>query len=151
RGFAKVTLDVTRRKRAKDTLRSATLLLAYAFDFLSTLNEVARLFVPQMADGCLVELLDEKGELQLVAGAHVEPEQEQRAWELAASRPAEPDPAHGSARVLRTGKAEMHREDGLGPEHPAILRGLGARSYICVPLAARGRIFGAITLLRVPG
>jgi signal transduction histidine kinase len=61
----------------------------------------------------------------------------------------------GALAVMRTGKTEWLREipDQLlegaaqSPEHLALLRGLGLRSYILVPLSSRGRVYGALGLV----
>src|SRR5438093_1032036 len=62
---------------------------------------------------------------------------------------------HPRTRVLRTGRAELFpdiTEDGLAavagsPEHFEVMRQLGYRSCMIVPLVARGRSFGALTFV----
>src|SRR5688572_30096792 len=80
----------------------------------------------------------------------------QRARDLGRRIRHERNLEHGVAHVLRTGRSEIVPEvtdltwaaRALGVEHPELLRELGARSYMCVPLQARGKILGAITLVR---
>jgi len=69
--------DVTEQKRSE--LRSAFLaqasaVLASSLDYEQTLRNVAELAVPDVADWCAVDLLDEDGDRRTVAVAHVDPE-----------------------------------------------------------------------------
>src|SRR2546423_9927980 len=70
--------------------------------------------------------------------------------------PPDPEAAYGVPNVIRTTRAELFREisDELleqasadTPELLAVLRELGLRSSMCVPLIARGRALGAITFV----
>lgn len=159
RGFAKVVRDLSDRKRAEEARRflyDATVLLASALELQKTLHDVAHLVVPRMADWCLVDLLAEDGTIRQVAAAHVDPEKSRLAEELARRHPPQPELNRGVAHVIRSGKAEIYPDitdsrwlgELLGAEHPQILRELGALSYLCVPLVARGRVLGALTFVR---
>src|SRR5262249_1849336 len=67
----------------------------------------------------------------------------------------DPDSSHGVPQVLRTGRSEMMAEipDSLlvnaarDTEHLRIVRELGLKSYMVVPLITRGRTLGAITFI----
>ena len=69
--------------------------------------------------------------------------------------PYEPDQPYGPPHVLKTGDPElgalitdeMIRDFARDEEHYEILKGLGFRSYMCVPLQVRGRTLGAITFV----
>jgi len=69
--------------------------------------------------------------------------------------PPDPDAPRGVGQVLRTGRPELVPEipesllEGAArdAEHRELLRGLGLKSYMIVPLVARGRTLGAITLV----
>jgi PAS domain S-box-containing protein len=152
-----VCLDVTGRKRIERDLKfvaDASNELAGLRDYQDTLNRVARLAVPHFADWCAIDML-EGGSLQRVAIAHVDPAKEQLARELQRRFPADlgGSAAAGRWNVLRTGRAERVREmtgqllDQAvpDPDHRAALLALGLRSYMCVPLAARGAVLGVIT------
>jgi PAS domain S-box-containing protein len=156
-----VCLDVTERKRIERDLQfvaDASNELAGLRDYQDTMNRIARLAVPHFADWCAIDMLDESsGSLHRVAVAHVDPAKEQLARELHRRFPADPGSPTGGGRwsVLRTGRAERVREMSdqvleqavAQPEYKAALRALGLRSFLCVPLAARGKVLGVITFV----
>jgi serine phosphatase RsbU (regulator of sigma subunit) len=102
-----------------------------------------------------VDVLEEDGSLERLAVAHQDPEKVALVHELQERYPPDPDAPRGVAQVLRTGRSELVpeipeslvEEAARDAEHREILRGLGLKSYIIVPLVARGRIFGAISLV----
>lgn len=136
-------------------LAEASRILASSLEYETTLATVARLAVPQIADWCLVDLVDEQGTPQAVAIEHADPAKVELARELQRRFPPNPHSARGVYNVLRTGNAELEPEipDSMlkevvrGPEHLQMLRELGLRSYICVPLEARGKRLGVITFV----
>jgi PAS domain S-box-containing protein len=74
--------------------------------------------------------------------------------ELRRSYPARPARPEGTSKVLRTGSSELVRDvtepwlDAIAPDERQreILSALGLRSNILVPLVARGRTLGVLTL-----
>ena len=129
--------------------------LASSLDYESTLTSVANLVVPYFADWCSVNLLQDNQAINQVAVAHRDPEKVKLAWELYQRYPRDFDASEGVAKVLRTGLAEMVTEISdaalaaaiQDPEHLRILRELGLKSCIILPLMARERIFGAISFV----
>ncbi|WP_373528478.1 AAA family ATPase [Nostoc sp.] len=129
--------------------------LASSLDYESTLTSVANLVVPYFADWCAVDLLQDNQSINRVAVAHRDPEKVKLAWELDQRYPKKLDASEGVPKVLRTGIAEMVAEISdaalaaaiQDPEYLRILRKLGLKSCIILPLAARGRIFGAISFV----
>ncbi len=127
--------------------------LGESLDFRPALGDLARLIVPHLADWCAIDLVEASGGHQ-ISVAHSDPAKVELARELVRRYPANPDDAVG-ASVLRTGRAELYAdvpaafaERAAGDdEHRAILRGLGMRSVIVVPLTARGRTHGTLTLV----
>ena len=159
-GMAGVCMDVTERKRIETDLKflaDASGELAGLGDYEAVLEKIARLAVPHFADWCLVDLLDEDGSLQRVAAAHADPAKEQLVRDLHRRFP--PDPGRiiggGPWNILRTGQAELASDvtdQALeraikDPVYLGVLRSLGLRSYLGVPLAARGRTLGVITFV----
>ncbi len=159
-GMTGVCLDVTERKRIESDLKflaDASGELAGLGDYEAVLEKIARLAVPHFADWCLVDLLNEGGSLERVAAAHADPAKEQLVRELRRRFP--PDPGRivgvGPWNILRTGQAELASDitdEALeraipDPEYLAAVRALGLRSYLGVPLAARGRTLGVITFV----
>lgn len=128
-------------------------ILAASLDYAATLTGVAQLLVPRLADWCVVHLVDDKGEATELVVAHMDPEKIVWARELQARYPS--TITHGVAHVLRTGKAELYAQisdDMLArgsrdADHLALLRAAGITSVLIVPLVARGKTLGAITLV----
>lgn len=130
-------------------------LLSASVDYDDRLATLARLVVPRFADWSAVDVVTPLGELRRLATAHVDPEKVRFVAELAKRYPADPNAPRGIHNVLRTGESLMVGEitDELlvasttNAQHLELVRNLGLRSYICVPLIARGRTLGAITFV----
>ena len=134
----------------------ASHLLGSSLDYETTLRNVAALTVPNFADWCTIDLVGDDGALERLAVAHVDPEKVALAEELRRRYPPNTNAPTGPGRVVRTGESQLVSEvpDGLlveltggDDELLGILRGLGLRSWMCVPLEARDRILGTITFV----
>ncbi|MDX6514089.1 MAG: hypothetical protein QOE36_3593, partial [Gaiellaceae bacterium] len=150
--------DIEDQKRAEENQRfllEAGSILAGSLDYRETLRGVAELAVAEMADWCVIDVVEPDGTVAQLAIAHHDSAKVSFARELQERYPPQPDSPRGSARVIRTGEAELVPEipDELLAEgavddlHLALLQELGLHSYVCVPLVARGGIFGAVTLV----
>jgi GAF domain-containing protein len=136
-------------------LASASELLNQSLDLDETLERLAFLAVPQAADWCGVELLQDDGSLRNVAVAHVDPAKIEFARELQERYPTDMGSPTGVPNVLRTGKSEMYAqipdellvEGAQDEEHLRIIRELGLVSVMIVPLASRDRTLGVISLV----
>jgi PAS domain S-box-containing protein len=134
--------------RASETLMSS-------LDYEQTLRNVAWLAVPEIADWCAVELVDERGARQQIVVAHRDPAKLELAARLRESVPPELRHDTSLGRVLRSGRPEIMREisdemlvaAARDDEHLRLLRAVGFRSLLVVPLKARGRAFGTMTLV----
>ena len=153
-----VGLDVTDRKRreiASRFLAGASAALAALTDPDSALQTVASLAVPEFADWCAVDMADGDGGLRRVAVAHVDPAKVKLAHAIYRRWPPDPNAPTGVPQVIRSGRSEMVADipdqmlvDAIkDPELLAIMRELGLRSYIGVPLTVRGKALGAITFI----
>jgi PAS domain S-box-containing protein len=143
-------------RRRMSFLAEASELLSSSLEYDKTLARLAELAVPGLADWCAIDMLREDGEIERLAVAHQDPEKVKWAYELQERYPPKPDDPHGVPRVLRTGEPEFLPEltEGILEEALAgdqelrkVVEELGLRSSICVPLRARGRTFGALTLI----
>lgn len=136
-------------------LAEAGTVLSSSLDYEETLRSVARLAVPAIGDWCAVDIMGERGDLQRIAVAHVEPQKVEYARQLQDRYPADPNAPGGVHEVIRTGKAaHMSRIPSAlleaaarDDEHLRIIRELNLTSYICVPLTVQGRAIGAITFV----
>ena len=148
--------DVKRAEIAQRLLAQAGEVLASSLDYEHTLGLVARLAVPHLADWCGVSLPDDRGVMiRSVAVAHADPEKVRFALEYNARFPVRADAPTGTAQVIRTGQSELATEipDELleqaiqDPEQLELIRTIGMRSVIIVPMVAAGRTIGAISLV----
>ncbi len=157
-GVAVQWRDITALKRADQANRylvKASEILASSLDYRETLNEVARLVVPELADWCAVEIANDDGKLEQLAVAHVDPEKARWGRELNRRYPPRPDDPAGVYHVLRTGRPELYTDitdemlvaSAIDAEHLTVSRSLGIRSAIVVPLGARERVLGVLTLI----
>jgi len=148
--------DITRLKDTEDRLRvlaDAGAILADSVDYPSTLQSLAELVVPRLADWCVVDIVEPSG-LRRVAVAHPDPRKRALAEEIQRRYPSDPDRPGGVGDVIRTGRTqlisrvsdEMLVAAARDDTHLDLIRGLGLRSAAIVPLIARGQVLGAITL-----
>ncbi|MGH7279125.1 MAG: GAF domain-containing protein, partial [Candidatus Rokuibacteriota bacterium] len=136
-------------------LAEASRLLAASLDYASVLAAVARLAVPDLADGCIVDLLDREGRLRRETVATRDPAKEALARELMRSYPPDPEGQHPLMAVVRSGQPIVLPEvpDTLleavakDPEHLRLARELNIRSALIVPLKARGKVLGALSMV----
>jgi PAS domain S-box-containing protein len=149
--------DITEVKRAEiaeSFMAEVSRVLASSMNFSKTLQEIARLAVPQIADWCAVDVLGENGEIEGVAVHHRDPAKLVQAQLLQRSYGASLEDERGVAEVIRTGSARLfaridsealarHARDD---EHLRLMLELGTTSAIIVPLAAPSRTVGALTL-----
>jgi PAS domain S-box-containing protein len=137
-------------------LAASSKVLASSLDFEETLRAVADLAVPEVADWCAVDLLAEDGTLRRVAVAHPDPAQVEVAQRLAELYPTPRNASTGIWHVIDTGEAELHAHipDELitaaatNEEHRQMLRSLGLKSAVTVPLTGRSRVLGGLTLVQ---
>jgi PAS domain S-box-containing protein len=157
--FIGTVMDVTVRRRAEDNLRflaQASEVLATSLDYEDTLRRMAWLAVPVLADWCAVDVLDARGKGRRLVLAHRDVEKVRVAEEVDRLYPRAEDPHSVSDRVMRGGEALLAPE--ISPEalaayardegHLRLLRELGLRSLLVVPLRSRERVLGALTLVR---
>ena len=138
--------------RRQAFLAEASALLISSFDPDTILRNLARMAVPHVADGCLVDLLaEDRISVRRVAFAHIDPGMTDIAWESEVGAAAQGDSA---LRLIRTSEPALYPDVDEAaltaitgrPEQVEMLRRWGLRSAMVVPVMARGRILGTITL-----
>ena len=145
--------DITEVKRAEHTQRflaQAGALMASSLDYEQTLNRIARLAVPRLADWCNVTM--PRGDhLQSVALVHVDPAKLELAHEYQERYPTAID-APGAARLLGGQSLRVNHIDDAAlaaivpdPEQRAAARRLGLRAFMAVPMRGAGGPIGSIT------
>jgi signal transduction histidine kinase len=154
-GAAVVFQDVTaeRRSTARERfLAAATEQLADSIEWDETLARVARLALPFLGDWCMVVLVDDEGVPRPVAVETIEGAQADVAREMREHYPVDLEAEHGCGRVLRTGEPELlpdvrdfaGRSGATTRARAELLARMGLRSFMAVPLSARGRILGVL-------
>ena len=153
---------IAERERSKAQLLSeASKLLFASFDCGAALASLAQLLVPQLGSWCAIAI-DDGADRRLAASAHEDPAKAdlvRRLWEPRAVAPSATGALDAAAAgildaAMRSEEpqlyAEITDESRLewvkGAEHAGIVRELGLRSAMVVPLRARGGVLGAIFL-----
>jgi signal transduction histidine kinase len=145
-------------QRRNGTLRLMTEVgasLSSSLDYQLTLRQLAQQLVPVLADWSAIDVIDSTGEIKRLAAYHSDPEKLAFVLSLQERYPPPKDSHRGVPHVLRTGDPEWVPEipDELlnaaarDEEHLKIIRSLGLKSYVVMPLKARGRVLGAISLV----
>lgn len=152
--------NITARKQAEHrqhVLNEAGNLLASPLDQHITLQEIAHLIVPSLADYCRIALLDEQQQIKGITANHIEPEKIALVSALYEQYKDRASSSHGLQKLIENGQAELISvvsDDVLqtvadNPALVAMVTTLGLKSYMGVPLIARGRTIGAITFSSV--
>ncbi|MFW6175316.1 MAG: GAF domain-containing protein, partial [Acidobacteriota bacterium] len=134
-------------------LARAGTILASSLDLSETLASLARTMVPDLADFCVLFLMDETGKLRPHAVAHAEHGGEARLWELATAYRPEDVPDSLLLRVVARGEpvlvgnvqAEAGKHDCYEVAR-AFAGELLPDSVVVAPLTARGRALGVVIL-----
>jgi len=159
-GVVLVFRDVTVEKRAEKRrafLARAMETLASSLDYRTTLQRVAELAVPELADWCTIDILEPGARVsQQLAVAHVDPAKVAYARAIGQRYPSDRDAPTGSPQVIRSGKSELYPEipaalveaRARDAEHARMLRELKLESGMIVALRSEaGRTVGAMTFI----
>jgi len=152
--------DVHESQRATERARQrmaflaeASATLAASLDIRTTLRAVVRLAVPHLAESCILAVAEEDGSLRRLAVAHADPERQRLLDAHGPIIPTNGHDAHPMAVVLATGRplvdnaiTDETRTSYASGEYLELLRSLDIRARLVVPLEARGRRIGTLTL-----
>jgi PAS domain S-box-containing protein len=164
-GASKIARDITEKKRLEEKaerehrqtvfLAKTAVALSKSLDYEQTLKGIAALAVPSIADWCALDMVqDDEGEIACLAVAHADPAKVELGREVR-RRYEDSTMPYSVSRVIRTGTPAMIPEitDEMivaaargDQERIGMVRSLGLKSYISVPLMAGGRALGALTL-----
>lgn len=145
---------VAARRRLSFLVEADNVLLS-SVGFFERLRDTARLAVPSLADWCLVDIVEDGGAMIQAAAFHADVEKQELLSELRRHRDFGDDSSGVAARVLRKGEpesvsgeqAEIIPDLASNEESAKLLGELGVSSLISVPLLARGRALGVMTLV----
>jgi PAS domain S-box-containing protein len=155
---AAVTLieDVTAVRTAEAHTRilaESGRILSSSLDYQQTLQNVAHLAVPDLADWCEVDLVDEDLRREQIVIAHADPRLRELAHRARALEPPELIASSALRQVVTTGQSvrlfdvsDEHLADvAQSDRHLALLRELAIRSAIIVPMRVPARTVGAMS------
>ncbi|MEO6877139.1 MAG: PAS domain-containing protein, partial [Gemmatimonadaceae bacterium] len=156
--------DLTESRRAEAAatfLSEASRLLTSSADYQTTLTNFANAAVPRLGDWCAVDVLTEPDSqqwppaIERVAVVHQDPDKVSLATTLTTRFPQDWTRETGTPAVIRT-REPMFVPDvtdamlvgsAQSDDHLALMRALHFRSIMIVPLVARDRVLGTITLV----
>ncbi|HSR40532.1 MAG TPA: ATP-binding protein, partial [Longimicrobiales bacterium] len=149
-------LDAERREAASRLLARTSSLLASPRDYREGLRRFSDILVPELADLCVVLVLEEAGGLEWVALRHADPEGQVVLEEARAQYDPTGNPRSLVLEVLAGERAVIVDEVTAasfdrrlgGQAGEAVVRELDLRSLALVPLRARGRRIGVLVLGR---
>jgi len=135
-------------------LAEAGQLLSGAPDLGLTFQKVARLAVPEIAQWCAFDVPDGHGGVRLAALAHADPEKVSLGREMRTRFPPDLSSERGVSRAL-AGESEYYPEipdellaqTATSEEHLEMVRAVGIRSAIIVPVRSGERVLGALSLV----
>ena len=134
-------------------LGEATAVVSQTLDHRGVFDALARLCARSFADWAMINL-EEKGAMVRIAGAHHDPDKEPLLRELAERYPPRPGSTTLVWQVLRTGEAlelpvlaeDQIRASCVDEHHAELIRRLGTRSMVVVPLHVRDAVIGALSV-----
>jgi PAS domain S-box-containing protein len=156
-GVVIIFRDITEKRRQEERRaflsEISTQLLETSLDYEARLARVAELAVPRLADWAAIDMLADDGSIRRLAVAHIDPRKIEYVDELGRRYPTDRQSPMGVPYILRSGQSELVTEitDDLlaatarNAEHLRLIREIGLRSYIGVPLIVHGRTLGVIT------
>ena len=142
-------------RRRLEMLASAGAVLSRSLQPHATLEALASIIVPGIADWCRVDLVDADGRLQRALTHHSDPQRSRFGTELVQKLRAAPETPGSMAWTVATGRSHMATFDsprGFDETRDRDLmtfaQAIGMRAYFTVPLVARGRTLGAMAALQ---
>ncbi len=150
--------DITETRRSARTMRflaETSRALASSLDYSAALRSAAQMAVAEIADWCTVDVVGEDGEIELLVAVHRDPVRQAALLEAVRRHKNAQCNRREVWNVLRTGKPlllpevthEMIAQTAVDEEHLRLRREVGFQSLMIVPLVARGRILGALSLV----
>lgn len=156
-GAAKIVRDITHYKQMEQNLKflsEASKILSSSLDYQTTLNSVAQLAVPDIADWCAVHLVED-GQAKQVALTHKDPQKIKWAMQINKQYPQDMDAKTGVPNVLKTAKSELYPQipdemivaAAKDKNHLKLIRNIGLKSAMIVPIIINNKCIGAITFV----
>jgi signal transduction histidine kinase/FixJ family two-component response regulator len=127
--------------------------LAVSLNYDETLGIAARVLLPEIADWCLLTVVEERPRRLLAVLCHTDPDREAVGRSYLEGHPLDLRAERGPAQVIRSAEMDWTNLDSAlvtnaPSEDAAIAAQLGHGSGLCLPLVAQGTAMGALTLVR---
>lgn len=127
--------------------------LAEADDLGATLERLGDLAVAALGEICLIDVLNEEGQLTRMVAKHRDPRRQQETDRLRTEFPPDPEGEHPAVLAVSAGRSlwsdrftePFLRATTRNEEHLALVQSLGFHSYVTVPLVAEQRVLGSVT------
>jgi PAS domain S-box-containing protein len=160
-GASIVARDITAEKRQRSAhvfLARAAAALDASLDREETARTIVETAVPDLAELCVIDFLEEDGSIGQAAVAAADPEVAAELDAIRRESPLDPQGDHPVARVLRTGRPlvlpdltmpEIQDEVAQSDEHRSFIVRSGYNSAAVAPMFARSRLVGALSFLHV--
>ena len=156
--FTAYLRDLTERRRlesAHELLLHASGVLLASLDYEQTLKNLSEVVVPAFADWYSVDIVDADQTIRRLETSHREPAKRRLAEELARRFADRPETAYGARAAIRSGGSQLVSDvtddvlalTAQNGDHLELLRTLGLRSFMVVPLRAHDEVLGAITFV----
>lgn len=150
--------DIDRAKRAEERLRflnRAGEILSSSLNYEDTLRRMVEAAVPEIADWCAIDMVQQDGSIRRLAVAHVDPEKVELANQLFEHYPPHKDDPGGTYAILRTGKPQIYpslpkdllRTLARDERHYELIESLGLESAMAVPISIEDRPVGVLTMV----
>lgn len=144
-----VLRDITQRLRAEGAQRflaEASNDLNASLDYEQTLVAAVHAAVPYLCDCAVLDVVEPSGEVHRVTSVHEDTHRTRLLRTLAGRSAVPSDAPFPAATAMSTGKSLPMRHPGPTAAGTGIVGDLGLTVSITVPMRARGRVFGALTL-----
>ncbi|MFL5699855.1 MAG: ATP-binding protein [Ktedonobacteraceae bacterium] len=155
-GLAVYFQIITEHKQLQQHLHflfHASKALSSSLDYKMTLQTIANLAVPHIADWCTIDMLAEDGSIEQLVIAHADPQRVAWAREVRKKYPLDRNANRGIPHVLRTGTSEiapvisddMLVATAVDSEQLRLLRNIGFTSGMTIPFIIEGKAIGTVT------
>jgi GAF domain-containing protein len=146
--------QLTRSVGTQQFLADASRVLATSLSDQNLLTDIARFCVPTIADVCSVHLVDDDGTVRRMETVHRDPAQLETVRALLAHYQYRVDGQGEVPSVIRSQlplvvpRVDLDRivAEATDDAFRTLFKAVCPTSYLCVPLVARGRSLGAISL-----
>jgi signal transduction histidine kinase len=144
---------LTKASARQQFLAEASQILAASLSDQTLLSGLARHCVPTLADYCTIHVAEDDGSIRRMATVHYDPAKEPVVLALVNRYEYRIDAPGDVADVMRSHTSKIIprldvdavRAAAKDREVAALLDKVGPTSFMCVPLVARGRAFGAMS------